>query len=208
MVIDLRKCIGCNSCTIACKETNKVPSNIWRRVTDCGLSDYPERQRLFLPMSCMHCTEPPCLKVCPTGATYQRPDGIVEIDYERCLGCGYCIIACPYQARTIFKEEYEFSVNAILEGTDMHGSALDRIGVCTKCNFCRPCVETGLSRGLRPGIDPEATPACVVTCSANALYFGDLNDPHSVVSRLIEENKTFSLQEELKTGPSVYYIID
>ena len=206
MVIDLTKCIGCGACAIACKETNKVPSNIWRKVPDCDKTDYPERQRLFLPMSCMHCSEPSCLNVCPTGATYKRPDGIVEIDYKLCLGCGYCILSCPYQARTIFTEEFEFSVNAMSQEPGIDPD-FDRIGVCTKCNFCRPRLDAGLLKGLRPGLDPEATPACVVTCSARALYFGDLDDPDSVVSCLIKENRAVRLQEELKTSPSVYYVV-
>ena len=81
MVIDLRKCVGCLACTTVCTETNKLPDNIWRRVLDCGVSGSPERQRMSVPMNCMHCMEPSCMKVCPTTATKQRPDGIVDINY-------------------------------------------------------------------------------------------------------------------------------
>jgi phenylacetyl-CoA:acceptor oxidoreductase subunit 1 len=84
---------------------------------------------------------------------------------------------------------------------------LDHIGVATKCNFCLPRVDAGLAQGLQPGLDPEATPACVISCSANALHFGDLDDPDSEVSQLIRENKTARLQEELGTDPAVYYIV-
>ncbi|MDL2121675.1 MAG: 4Fe-4S dicluster domain-containing protein [Deltaproteobacteria bacterium] len=208
MVIDLRKCIGCKACTVVCEETNQVPPNRWRRVNDCGISEYPERQRLFLPMSCMHCGEPPCLEVCPTTATYRRPDGIVDINYELCVGCGYCILACPYQARTIFHDESNFETGTKLQKPGLADPNIDRIGVCTKCNFCLPRVDAGLAKGLQPGLDPEASPACVISCSANALNFGDLDEPDSVVSRLIRENKTARLQEELGTDPSVYYIVD
>ena len=205
MVIDLRKCIGCNSCAVACKEVNKVPRNTWRRVHDCGISEYPERQRMFLHTSCMHCSEPPCLSVCPTKATYKRSDGIIDIDYDRCVGCGYCIVACPYRARTIFTREFDFetrdwNMNELSEKSD------DRTGVCTKCTFCLDRIDSGMKQGLLPGIDAGASPVCVVTCSAGALHFGDLDDPDSRVSHLIRDNRTSRLHEELGTGPSVYYI--
>lgn len=205
MVIDLRKCIGCLSCTTVCTETNKLPGNIWRRVLDCGVSGSPERQRTSLPMNCMHCSEPSCLKVCPTTATKQRPDGIVDINYEQCVGCGYCIVACPYEARTIIESEIEDVT--IFQESDKTNSKPDRIGVCTKCNFCLPRVDAGLKQGLKPGIDTEATPVCVITCISDSMHFGNLDDPDSNVSRLIKDNKTLRLQEKLGTEPSIYYII-
>lgn len=209
MVMDLRKCIGCKACTIVCKQTNKVPRDRWRRVVDCGISEAPERQRTFLPMSCMHCSEPPCLEVCPTTATYRRPDGIVDVHYELCVGCGYCIVACPYMARTlIFRNETGFEVETMSQEPDMDTTNLDHIGVSTKCNFCRPRVDAGLAQGLQPGLDPDASPVCVISCSANALYFGDLDDPDSEVSQLMRQNKTARLQEELNTDPAVYYIVE
>jgi len=206
MVIDLRKCIGCSSCAVACKEVHKVPGNTWRRVHDCGSNEYPERQRLFLHMSCMHCSEPPCLSVCPTKATYKRPDGIVGIDYERCVGCSYCIVACPYRARTIFTRGFDFETRD-WDMSRMTEQRSDRLGVCTKCTFCMSRIDEGLKRGLQPGIDAEASPVCVITCSAKALHFGDLEDPGSTVSDLIRRNKTARLQEELGTDSSVFFIL-
>jgi len=155
----------------------------------------------------MHCGKPPCLEVCPTGATYRRPDGIVDIDYKLCLGCGSCVVACPYQARSIILED-EIHSEVGANPQDVTVADNDRIGVCTKCDFCLPRLDAGLSQGLRPGVDPEATPMCVRFCIADALHFGDLDNPDSVVSRLIRENKTARLQEELKTDASIYYIID
>jgi phenylacetyl-CoA:acceptor oxidoreductase subunit 1 len=209
MVIDLRTCIGCGACEIACRHTNKLALNYWRQVIDCGVSAPPERQRTYLPINCVHCSEPPCLEVCPTTATYRRPDGVVAVDYELCIGCGYCIVACPYLARTIIlRNEYGFAVGHRPQEPGMAAPDPRYAGVCTKCNFCLPRVDEGLAQGLRPGLDPEATPACVVICSTNTLHFGDLEDPNSEVSRLIQENKTARLQEGLGTDPSVYYIVE
>jgi phenylacetyl-CoA:acceptor oxidoreductase subunit 1 len=205
MVIDLRKCIGCRSCVMCCKAAHK---NTWKRVNDCGITDYPERRRQFLHLSCMHCGVPACLSVCPTGATYQRPDGIVDINYERCAGCGYCIVACPYQARTIYDEEHDFEVNEMSRRLGVSYAETDLGGVCTKCNFCRDRIDAGLALGLRPGVDPEASPVCMNSCSAHAICFGDMDDEGDPVSVLVKGNKTSRLQQELGTEPSVYFIID
>ena len=200
MVIDLRKCFGCRTCSVACSQQNQTPEKFWRKVEELGLTRDGECQRFFLPISCMHCENPPCASVCPTKATFQRPDGIVEIDPERCIGCGYCILACPYRARTIYHRHLDFEI-------DDHAPATDREGTCTKCNFCKDRIDAGLAAGLQPGSDMEATPACVNNCSAGALQFGDLNDPQSNVSRLIRECRTLRLNPEHGTEPSVYYII-
>lgn len=208
MVIDLRNCIGCKACSVVCKQTNQVPPESWRRIVDGGVSAATDRQRTFVPMSCMHCGEPPCLDVCPTNATYQRHDGIVASNYELCIGCGYCVVACPYLSRTIiFRNEFVLDPEVSLELTTAATNP-DRVGVATKCNFCTPRVDAGLAQGLQPGLDAEATPACVLSCSAQALHFGDLDDPDSVVSQLIRENKTVRLQEEVGTDPAVYYIVE
>lgn len=208
MVVDLRKCVGCQTCTIACKQDNNLsPGIFWRQVVDCEVGQYPDVQRMFLPMGCMHCAEPPCLEVCPTTATYRRPDGIVDIDYDLCIGCGYCIVACPYLARTIIFDNKPY-FDTELTPPEMVMADPDRTGVCTKCNFCLPRVETGLENGRQPGLDPEATPTCAGSCIANALHFGDLNDPDSQVSRLIRENETARILEELDTDPAVYYIVE
>ena len=100
MVADLRRCVGCQTCTAACKHANATPPGVqWRRVLDMEFGEYPQVQRVFVPVGCQHCDEPPCMEVCPTTATKQRADGIVTIDYDLCIGCSYCAVACPYQAR-------------------------------------------------------------------------------------------------------------
>ena len=208
MVVDLLKCVGCQTCTLACKQANNTPRGIlWRWVADCELGSYPNVSRVFLPMGCQHCANPPCLEVCPTTATYQRPDGIVDIHYERCIGCGYCVVACPYLARSITLEAKPY-YDTGLTSPEALGAWRDRLGVCTKCNFCLPRIEQGLAAGLRPGIDPDASPVCVSSCIANALHFGDLDDPESIVARYIRENATARLSEELGTDPRVYYVVE
>ena len=207
MVIDLRKCVGCKTCSYACQGINKVllwPQ--WRQVDECEVEGFQGPDRIFLPRNCMHCSEAPCLSACPTGATYRRSGGIIDIDYDLCIGCGSCIVACPYHARAIsYRDETPSAAfSPIAEGK----KPADRVGICTKCNFCIQRVELGLEKGLRPGIDPEASPVCVNCCIAGALSFGDLGDPESNVSQLIKENNTLRLHEELGTEPSIYYILE
>jgi len=147
------------------------------------------------------------MSVCPTKATFQHPNGIVDIDAKLCIGCGYCILACPYHARVIiFHSDDDLEEELVPESGAENLSESDHIGVCTKCNFCLPRIEAGLAKGLKPGIDQEASPACKINCTAGAIYFGNLNDPESEVSQLIKKNKTARLQEEMGTGPAIYYI--
>ena len=185
MVADLRRCVGCQTCTAACKVTNATSPHVqWRRVLDLEVGEFPEVKRAFVPVGCMQCDEPPCMEVCPSTATRKRADGIVTIDPDLCIGCSYCAVACPYDAR--------FKVN----------------GVATKCNFCASRIDAGLANGLKPGVDPAATPACVNSCIANALHFGDVEDPASNISELLAEHQHFRLNEELGTGPRMYYLWD
>jgi phenylacetyl-CoA:acceptor oxidoreductase subunit 1 len=207
MVADLRRCIGCQTCTAACKVTNGTPPGVqWRRVLDMEFGTYPDVQRAFVPVGCQHCDEPPCLDVCPTTATRKRKDGIVTIDYDLCIGCAYCAVACPYQAR--YKTQH--ATFAYAEPTAAEAQRLDErtLGVATKCTFCVERIDAGLAKSQVPGVDPDATPACVNSCITSALAFGDLDDPASNVSRLLEENQHFRMHEELGTGPGFYYLWD
>ncbi|MCY3829448.1 MAG: 4Fe-4S dicluster domain-containing protein, partial [Rhodospirillaceae bacterium] len=184
MVIDVNRCVGCQTCTIACKHWNDtLPDIQWRRVIDVEQGEYPNVQRQFLVTGCQHCAEPPCVPVCPTGATRQRADGLVTMDYDVCIGCAYCAVACPYQARTIAHEIHGYYDGEI---TRQEEAVFDegRIGVAQKCTFCIDRVDSGLEAGLTPGLDPDATPACSAACIASAITFGDYNDPDSNVSQL------------------------
>ena len=207
MVADLRRCVGCQTCTAACRHANATPPGVqWRRVLDMEFGVYPNVRRSFVPVGCQHCDDPPCRDVCPTNATRKRADGIVTIDYDLCIGCAYCAVACPYQAR-----------HKTMRAAFAYGKAMEnetkrrddrRLAVATKCTFCVDRIDDGLARGLRPGVDHEATPACVNACITQTLQFGDLDDPKSNVSQLVAENQHFRMHEELGTGPGFYYLWD
>lgn len=208
MVADLRRCIGCQTCTAACKQANSTPPGVqWRRVVDIEVGEYPNVNRVFLPTGCQHCANPPCEEVCPTKATFKKDDGTVQIDYDLCIGCAYCAVACPYDAR--FKVE---KPNYAYGDTPMPHEAMRAdeatIGVAQKCTFCNDVVEAGVANGHKAGEHPEATPACVNSCITGALTFGDKEDPDSQVSQLLEKSEHFRMHEELGTDPGFYYIWD
>src|SRR6266851_3095276 len=186
MLADLERCVGCQTCTAACRHANATsPAVQWRKVLDVEAGAFPEVSRTFVPVGCQHCADPPCMHVCPTTATRQRPDGIVTIDYALCIGCAYCEVACPYQARFLVHEpHYAYAAGAMRNETERYDEA--RLGVAQKCTFCVDRIDFGLENGLTPGLDPRATPACVNACIADALHFG--------------------MHEELGTAPNFHYL--
>jgi phenylacetyl-CoA:acceptor oxidoreductase subunit 1 len=203
MVIDQNKCEGCGYCTLACRAHNDVPPEIsWNRVIETGEID---GEKIFLARPCMHCDDAPCVGVCPVNASYYRADGIVMMDYERCIGCRYCEVACPYSARAFNWKAFTEENPAVPEWGHPEIPRRPR-GVVEKCSFCYHRIDRGLAMGLVPGVDPDATPACVVACPVGARSFGDLNDPESNVSILVARYSTHRLREDLGTGPRVYYI--
>lgn len=145
------------------------------------------------------------MEVCPTGATKQRRDGIVHIDYDLCIGCAYCVVACPYQARYKVSEKAQAYKKARMPHEVAHEHS-ERIDVSQKCTFCSDRIDDGLARGMTPGVDHEATPACVNSCISNALYFGDIEDPDSKISELLRTHKYFRMHEELETEANIYYL--
>ena len=207
MVADLRRCVGCQTCTAACKHANATPPGVqWRRVLDMEFGSYPDVQRVFVPVGCQHCDQPACMDVCPTTATKKRADGIVTIDYDICIGCAYCAVACPYQAR--YKTERTSFAYGQASAHETQRGDDSRLAVATKCTFCVDRIDAGLAQGLKPGIDPAATPACVNSCIADALTFGDLDEPASNINQLLQANQHFRMHEELGTGPGFYYLWD
>jgi molybdopterin-containing oxidoreductase family iron-sulfur binding subunit len=210
MVIDVHRCVGCYTCTITCRQEHFLPRNIYfNRVLITEEGKFPAVRKIILPVQCNHCQEAACVKVCPTGATSQREDGIVLVDSNKCVGCRYCAVACPYQQRTLYKDpKTEYFPKQGFTPYEVLGRKLYpyQPGTILKCTFCVEKIDAGIKKGLKPGIDREATPACVITCPARARYFGDLDDPESEVSRMIIEKKAAPLHPEFDTEPSVYYI--
>jgi Fe-S-cluster-containing dehydrogenase component len=217
MVIDTRKCVGCHACTVACIAENKLPPGVvYRPVVEEEFGTYPNVTRRFTPKPCMQCDNPPCVPVCPVNATYQNEDGVVIVDYQQCIGCRYCITACPYASRT-FDLGQLYSQNlpladGLIVGRDTaatyeraenfeYGVAHRRdeedspIGNVRKCHFCLHRVKEGM------------LPECVTTCIGRATLFGDSNDPDSVVTGMIAGNNVVRLKEEMGTEPRVYYLI-
>ena len=194
MVIDLKRCIGCYACQLSCKAEHGTPPGVfYARLLKREEGSYPSVRQLFLPVLCNHCEEAPCVDACPTGASFQWEDGVVDIDHDKCVGCKTCMMACPYGNRYFNDQQQHYYAQGPTdyERARMSGHQTD---VVMKCNFCRERVRVGKQ------------PACVANCPTIARYFGDLDDATSEVSRLIQERGGFPLHPELGTRPSVYYL--
>ena len=196
MVIDLKRCIGCDACTIACRQAKATSKGIlFTKIFKYERGKYPHARLGYLPVLCMHCAEPPCAEVCPTGATRKQDDGIVMVDREKCIGCKYCIIVCPYGARNAFRGGVDY-FNGQRTPFEIERARDHLPGTAEKCDFCAERVLEGRE------------PACVEACVGDARIFGDLNDRESKVSRLIGKRGGFQLNPELGTDPAVYYLSD
>ncbi len=195
VAVDLKRCTGCQACTMACKVENGTPRGVfWTRVVEKEEGTYPFAYKVFMPLRCNHCADPPCVDVCPTGANHQREkDNLVLIDQEKCIGCHSCVVACPYQARFIpdNDEGYYGADKTPYEEVTHRGW---QVGTAQKCTLCVHRIDQGLE------------PACVETCPTRALVFGDLNDPGSEISELIRQRSNFKPRAELGTDPSVFYL--
>lgn len=202
MVIDTRRCMACNSCTVACKIENNLPNNTWwNRVMTVGGENldspegtYPSLKMMNITVACQHCDNPACVKVCPVGATYQDPEtGVVRQDYDKCIGCRMCMAACPYTGVRSFNwEEPQYHLDFAVGDADVSPHQKHTV---EKCTFC----WHRLAKGVQP--------ACVEVCPARARHFGDLNDPESEVSKLIRNREYMQLLPERDTHPSVYYLV-
>jgi len=203
MAIDQDSCTGCGYCTLACQAHNDSPPEIqWTRVIfDRKIGN----REVFLPRPCQHCDHAPCISVCPVKASYKRADGIVMMDYDRCIGCRYCQIACPYQARAFNWKEFVSDNPAVPDFGKPEVERRPR-GVVEKCSFCYHRIDRGLEQGLQPGVDTFASPACVVACPVNARIFGDLNDPDSNVNQALKSNPYYQLRPDMGNHPRVYYL--
>ena len=218
MTIDLDRCTGCEACVVACHAENNLPvSNPdqaargrtahWIRIDRYYEGEFPDIRVRYMPVLCQHCDEAPCEPVCPTYATYHNPEGLNVQVYNRCVGTFYCANNCPYTVRYFnwFAPEWPEPL-ALQHNPDV---ATRPAGVMEKCTFCIQRIKRAKQDAAgdgRPLADGEVQPACVQSCPAEAMVFGDLNDPNSKVSRLAGQNRATHLLEELGTRPKVFYL--
>jgi molybdopterin-containing oxidoreductase family iron-sulfur binding subunit len=212
--LDISRCIGCRRCVYACVEENnqsRDPQIHWIRVLEFereaairsinleeGNPYYEHDQvpapgKLYLPVACQQCEDSPCTNVCPTGATWREPDGIVAIDYDWCIGCRYCMAACPYGARHFNWADPTLPDDEMNPDLHLLGNRPRPRGVVEKCTFCIQRVRKG------------RYPACVEICPVGARKFGNLLDPDSEIRYLLEHKRTFVLKADLETQPKFFY---
>ncbi len=201
MVIDLTKCMGCQTCATSCKLSNNLPAGVWwntvktqggTTIDTCG-GTYPNCTLAHLPVACQQCASPACVEVCPTGASYvDEATGLVLVDGETCIGCDTCISACPYEVRVHLDATPKYAVDFAVGAWD----APSHVGnTVEKCTMCANLVARG------------DEPMCVQACVGKARFFGDLDDPSSEVSKLIASRGGAQLLPEQGTDPSVYYLM-
>lgn len=211
--LNISKCKGYRKCVYACVKENNIsrhPQIHYIRVLemdkgsmDLEQSDHyynpeavPQKGKFYLPIQCHHCENPPCVRACPTKATWQEPDGIVVIDYNWCIGCHYCVVACPYWARHFNWASPTLPKNQINPHTHYLGNRPRTWGVMEKCTFCIQRTRKG------------KLPACHEACPTGARVFGNLLDPNSEISQILKNKTVFRLKEDLNTDPKFWYYTD
>jgi Fe-S-cluster-containing dehydrogenase component len=211
--LDLSRCIGCRRCVYACVEENNLSRDpqvhlirVVRLRKEKGIdlhyaehyynpAQVPEPGHFYMPIACQQCENSPCTKVCPVKATWKEKDGIVVVDYNWCIGCRYCMAACPYGARHFNWRKPQIPAEDLNPDTHYLGNRPRPVGVVEKCTFCIQ----------RTREDPGRYPACQETCPVGARKFGNLLDPQSEMRALIENKRVFIFKEELNTQPKFYY---
>lgn len=209
--LDLSRCVGCRRCEYACVDENnqsRDPQIHWIQVLqmekDKGIDfahaniDYnpelvPEEGHFYVPIACQQCKNPPCVKVCPAKATWQEKDGITVVDYDWCIGCRYCMAACPYGARHFNWGKPDVPKEEINPITHYLGNRPRQKGVVEKCTFCIQRVREG------------KYPSCVEICPTGSRKFGNLLDPKSEIRYILENKRVLVLKAELNTQPKFYY---
>jgi Fe-S-cluster-containing dehydrogenase component len=221
MVIDLQRCTGCGGCIVACKNENNLPEGIqWSSKITETVGTFPNVRFTYIPTLCNHCEDAPCVSGCPTSAMHYEDNGLVMHDTDKCIGCRYCMARCPYGVISFNWEEshkaWREDSALIPEGTAAPAELVEQVGgtvtpyynpeqeakypgirekgVVEKCNFCAHRLEN------------EQLPYCVEACPSNARIFGDMDDPNSEVTEILDKFKPTRLKEELGTKPKVCYV--
>jgi Fe-S-cluster-containing dehydrogenase component len=218
MVIDLDRCTGCEACVVACRVENNVPTSgpveaargrsiNWIRVERYFEGEFPEVRARFRPVLCQHCEEAPCEPVCPVYATYRTDEGLNAQVYNRCVGTRYCANNCPYTVRffNFFNPVFDRPLDKALNPE----VSVRSTGVMEKCTFCIQRIRKGQEKAKdenREVRDGDVVPACVQSCTTKAMFFGNIADPSSEVSRLSKSNRASRLFEDLGTKPRVIYL--
>ncbi len=205
MVIDVKACIGCRRCVYACVKENNIgrdsgftyievlemePGMVDIEHADRDYEEAGKPDKWYMPVQCMHCAKPTCVYGCPVKATWKEPDGIVVIDYDKCIACRNCMVTCPYGARHFNWVEPEVPEEEINPDVPLH----EKAGVVEKCTFCVQLTRNG------------STTACTEACPVGARKFGDLTDPDSEVSILLKTRRVWRLKEEMGNAPMIWYV--
>ena len=201
MVIDLAACDGCGKCTDVCAKSHFIPGDR-EFIRLFNMQESTDTAPYWFPRPCFHCDNPPCTRVCPVGATFKRQDGIVLIDNERCIGCRFCMAACPYSARSFNWSPPADPAPAVARGYSPEWGYPRRVGTVEKCDFCADMAREG------------KLPHCVSGCAMTALWFGDENEDAVTnskgdtvrLSKFLRDRAGFRYMEELGTKPRVYYL--
>lgn len=202
MTIDKKLCIGCHTCSMACKTENNLPVDVWWNTTitdggdkmDTPRGTFPNVEMAYVTLACQHCANPACVEVCPSGATYKDEEtGIVHQDTDVCIGCKACLSACPYEGvRTYVEGDPQYHTETHLGDYASKGYKPNTVGKCTMCQH---------------RLDRDEQPACIMACPMRARVWGDSDDPESAVSKLLERREYEQLLPEENTGPSVYFLV-
>lgn len=219
MSIDLDRCTGCGACVVACQAENNLPivgedhfrerrEIKWLRIERYWEGEYPNVKLKFLPMLCQQCDQAPCETPCPVAATYHNHDGLNTQIYNRCIGTRTCAVYCPYEVR--YFNWFTYTWDEPLEQQLNPDVTVREKGVMEKCTFCiqriRLAKDTAKDDDRRRVRDGEVTPACVQTCPTEAMVFGNLNDPDSQISKMVKDERSYHVLEELNTSPSIVYL--
>jgi Fe-S-cluster-containing dehydrogenase component len=218
-LIDTKRCMGCRACVAVCAtENNFTTGSPWNVMIEYEVGAYPGVKKIFNTMGCMHCEQPSCKAACDSvgaKAISKNAFGVVLVDYDKCIGCGYCAAVCPYGV-----PQYNSEIKGLdprgplgaetIPAAARHPTHRKKAKVVEKCTFCTHKLEKAVADGKvdRIGKDQAYTPSCDIVCPVQARMFGDMDDPSSDVAKRIKETGAVQLKKQFGTGPQVYYVLE